>query len=55
MFKKGRRNIIDKIEYERSATVRITKHNAEYYGVDTSKGLKWYTPPYQIKLKLKYK
>lgn len=49
------KNIIDKIEYERSSTVRITKHNAEYYGVDTSKGLKWYTPPYKIKLKLKYK
>lgn len=49
------KNIIDKIEYERSSTVRITKHNAEYYGVDTGKGLKWYTPPYTIKLKLKYK
>ena len=49
------KNIIDKIEYERSSTVRITKHNAEYYGVDTSKGLKWYTPPYKIKMKLKYK
>ena len=49
------KNIIDKIEYERSSTVRITKHNSEYYGVDTSKGLQWYTPPYKIKLKLKYK
>ena len=49
------KEIIDKIEYERSSTVRITKHNAEYYGVDTGKGLKWYTPPYQIKLKLKYR
>jgi DNA invertase Pin-like site-specific DNA recombinase len=49
------KNIIDRIEYERSSTVRITKHNAEYYGIDTSKGLRWYTPPYNIKLKLKYK
>ena len=49
------KNIIDKIEYSRSSTVRITKHNAEHYGVDTSKGLKWYTPPYTIKMKLKYK
>ena len=49
------KNIIDKIEYQRSSTVRITKHNAEHYGVDTGKGLKWYTPPYKIKLKLKYK
>ena len=49
------KDIIDRIEYERSSTVRITKHNAEYYGLDTSKGLQWYTPPYKIKLKLKYK
>lgn len=48
------KNIIDKIEYERGETVRITKENAKEYGVDTSKGLKWYTPPYKIKLKLKY-
>jgi hypothetical protein len=49
------KNIIDRIEYERSSTVRITKHNAEYYGVDISKGMQWYTPPYKIKMKLKYK
>ena len=49
------KNIIDKIEYARSSTVRITKHNAEHYGLDTSKGIQWYTPPYTIKLKLKYK
>ena len=49
------KNIIDRIEYERSSTVRITKHNAEYYGIDTSKGMQWYTPPYKIKMKLKYK
>lgn len=48
------KNIIDKIEYMRSSTVRITKHNAEYYGVEVGKGLKWYTPPYTIKMKLKY-
>ena len=49
------KNIIDKIEYERGPTVRITKENADEYGVDTSKGMQWYTPPYKIKLKLKYK
>jgi hypothetical protein len=49
------KNIIDKIVYERSSTVRITKHNAEHYGVDVSKGMQWYTPPYTIKMKLKYK
>lgn len=49
------KNIIDKIEYERGSTVRITKKNAAEYGVDTSKGTQWYNPPYTIKLKLKYK
>ena len=49
------KNIIDRIEYERSSTVRITKHNAEHYGVEAGKGIKWHTPPYNIKMKLKYK
>lgn len=49
------KNIIDKIEYERRSTVRITKANASEYGFDTLKGVQWYTPPYKIKLKLKYK
>lgn len=48
------KSIIDKIEYERGETVRITSENARKYNVDTSKGLQWYTPPYKIKLKLKY-
>lgn len=49
------KNIIDKIEYERGSAVMITKENAKEYNVDTSKGMKWHTPPYSIKLKLKYK
>ena len=49
------KNIIDKIEYERGETVRITKKNAKELGVDTAKGMQWYTPPYKIKMKLKYK
>lgn len=49
------KNIIDRIEYERDSTVRITKENSKEYGIDTTKGLKWYTPPYEIKMKLKYK
>lgn len=49
------KNIINRIEYDRPSTVRITKENADKYGVDTSKGLKYYVPPYTIKLKLKYK
>lgn len=49
------KNIIDKIEYERGETIRITSENAKEYGANTSKGLQWYTPPYKIKLKLKYR
>jgi hypothetical protein len=49
------KNIIDKIVYERGSTVRITKENAKEYSIDTSKGMQWYTPPYEIKMKLKYK
>lgn len=49
------KNIIERIEYERGSTVRITRENAKRYGIDTSKGMKWYTPPYKLKMKLKYK
>jgi hypothetical protein len=49
------KNIIDRIEYERGETVRITKENSTEYNIDTSKRLQWYTPPYKIKLKLKYR
>jgi hypothetical protein len=49
------KNIIDRIEYERPQTVRITKENAKEYNVDTSKGIQWYTPPYKISMKLKYR
>lgn len=49
------KNIIDRIEYERGETIRITKANAKEYKIDTSKGMQWYTPPYKLKLKLKYK
>jgi len=49
------KNIIDRIEYERGETIRITKANAKEYKVDTSKGMQWHTPPYKLKMKLKYK
>lgn len=49
------KNIIDRIEYERGETIRITKANAKEYKVDTSKGMQWYTPPYKLNMKLKYK
>lgn len=47
------RDIIDRIEYERESIVRISKENAEKYEIDTSKGLKYYIPPYKIRIKLK--
>ena len=49
------KSIVDKIEYERPPTVRISKENAVMYGTSTSKGLQYHTSPYKIKLKLKYK
>lgn len=48
------KNIIDRIEYERGPTVRITKENAKEYNIDTSKGIQYHTPQYKIKMKLKY-
>lgn len=47
------KEIIEKIEYERGEIVRISKENAKQYGMDTSKGIKYYIPPYKIKIKLK--
>lgn len=47
------KDIIEKIEYERGEIVRISKTNAEIYGVDTSKGLQYHIPPYKIRIKLK--
>lgn len=47
------RAIIDKIEYERDPIVRISKDNAATYGMEASKGLRYYAPPYKIRIKLK--
>lgn len=49
------KNIIDRIEYERPETIRITKENADKYNCDLSKGMQYITPPYKIRMKLKYK
>ena len=49
------KNIIKKIEFERGPTVRITKNNADKYATLTTKGMQYYTPPYKINMKLKYK
>lgn len=47
------KNIIERINYERGPTVRITKENAHEYKTETEKGLQYYTPPYKIKISLK--
>jgi hypothetical protein len=49
------KDIIDRIEYERGPTVRVTLENAEKYGIDLTKGTQWHTTPYNIKMKLKYR
>ena len=51
-FLKG---IIERIEYERGSSVRITKKNSEELGLGTRKGVGWYTPPYKLHIKLKYR
>lgn len=47
------KEIIERIEYERPANVRITKQNAHLYGTTTSKGMKFHTEPYKITIKIK--
>lgn len=47
------RDIIERIDYERPPIIRITKKNANEYGVETSKGLKYHIEPYKIKIILK--
>lgn len=47
------KNIIERIDYERDSIVRITKKNAHLYNIDTSKGLQYHIPPYEIKIKLR--
>jgi hypothetical protein len=47
------KDIIERIDYERPAPVRITKENASKYNTTTSKGMKFYNEPYKIKITLK--
>ena len=49
------KDIIKKIEFERGPTVRITKENADKYATATIKGMQYYTPPYKMNMKLRYK
>ena len=47
------KTVISKMVYERDPNVRISKDNAEKYGFEISKGLRYYTPPYKITIELK--
>lgn len=47
---------IDRIEYSRGQSVRLTKDNCEQYGVkpeNFTRGGNWYTPPIEITVKLR--
>lgn len=47
------RDAIERIDYSRPPTVRITKKNAEEYSGGTSKGLQYHTEPYKISIKIR--
>ncbi len=47
------KDIIERIEYDRGPNVRITKENAAEYNMTTGKGMRIYSPPYKISIKLK--
>lgn len=47
------KTVIDKMVYERDPIVQITKDNAEKYNMQSSKGTKYYNPPYKITIELK--
>ena len=47
------KDIIERIDYERPAPIRITKENADKYNTTTSKGMKFYNEPYKINITLK--
>ena len=47
------KDIIERIDYERPQTVRITKQNSERYGIPTGRGAQYYRPPYKIAITLK--
>ena len=47
------KDIIERIDYDRPPVVRITKENAAKYNTSTSKGMKFHSEPYQIKITIK--
>ncbi len=47
------KTVIEKMIYERDPIVQITKENAEKYNMKSTKGTKYYNPPYKITIELK--
>ena len=47
------KDIIERIDYERPAPIRITKDNAVKYNTTTSKGMKFHNEPYKINIAIK--
>lgn len=47
------KTVISKMVYERDSIVQISKTNADKYGTDVTKGLRYHTPPYKITIELK--
>lgn len=47
------KDIIERIEYERPAPIRITKENAGKYNTTTGKGMKFHAEPYKISIAIK--
>lgn len=47
------KGIIERIDYERPAPIRITKENADKYNTTTSKGMKFHNEPYKINITIK--
>ena len=47
------KDIIERIEYERPAPIRITRENASKYNTSTTKGMKFHNEPYKISITIK--
>ena len=47
------KDIIERIDYDRPPTVRISRKNASKYNVDTHKGIQYHIEPYTIKVTLR--
>lgn len=47
------KDVIERIDYERPPTIRITNENAHLYPKQSGKGLKYHTKPYTLNVKLR--